>query len=1290
MEESQLSNFRTANRLFRENKLHDAVREYEKSLAQTELYCIYENLGIALEALGRREEAAKVYESALRLNAKAARAKQFFLQDGAPGPARPLPREEVRPSKKARAPSAGTPQDLPEELKVLYAHKCPFEDRLRASYEQSSLSREPDNFVLYRIIGNDLFPRHAKGQSRQNVRFILENEPPLENCEKRWVLNRIFDSAERQAIIDLLEEHGQTYLEIPFEAEAFAQIRWDYASLPEPGFLSSATFHTLEPLELQQERVITATYRLKNLYLMNNNGARNTALEDGRGRAKWVLPWDGNCFVTRSGWEAIQSAVRSAPHLPYFAVPMERITDNAELLREEFTPCPVEEPQLLFRKDTDERFGENHPYGRRPKVELFWRLGIPGKWDRWKDDPWEQPRSALSQNQGAWGVGGWVARLASGKAHLEASTLQSFKNRGRERQKAIRAAINHVTTQVTAHPDPLGLTCYRLETIEALRTEYEQAHPSKRSELLQTLLKNATEALTRQPESPVDKPEPGPSGNLQDYYHPAPYWWPNPNTKDGLPYVRKDGERIPGTRLYEPESHRYDRTRLQRLFDDSTTLALAALVTGDQTYSMHAAKWLDRWFINPATRMNPHLTYAQVRRGHNKDLGAQSGVIEMKDLYYLLDAVRLLGHIGTLSEEQHLQLKRWFQDYLNWLLTSEQGTKEARSRNNHGTYYDLQVAAIAAYLDDSDTLFAALARAEERIPLQIAPDGFQREEMERTNTAHYCCFTLQGWLNLLNLASRFDGTFPARAAEPRHPLRMAVQWLLAHQGSPWPHTQIEPFDDQRFFPIKGIAQALALTDQTKKPFYSSGPQSFDPHDGIQPYWALSLLSVAPGDSGVSLVRAKTTVSTASPKPVVIFPHRGARGSSVSPSGATISLLELARGLKAHGVTPIIVLFRDETHGGVEPATKKSLHPDSDDASSFDFPEKTYTPISETTGAWKILGEKYGVRCVTFEVPYLGKGMPTYENQRRFVASYAEAWRNLCISLDASIIHSNDASTHGTVGVTLENLKGVRWVWHERGLWKHKYFDAMARRADAIITISQFVKQQAPEMIADRVCVIPNPIEASCSLSKEDARSQLLRKLALDKDSTVIGIMGNSNSRKRWDVFVEVVREFSQTAPLNDNVFFAVFGDGIEPVKELIAKHGDASWIKQIILVGYTQDAEIMLRGLNCVVQTAELEPLGRVVIEALQLETPVIATNSGGHEEILRQYSKDCLFDIERPADGAALLRKCLSSPEHYQSIAKKLGTQLKKTYSIDHHAAEVAKIYASMGSVNLEPIIKT
>src|SRR5690606_6324998 len=82
-------------------------------------------------------------------------------------------------------------------------------EQLKAEYKEKGLDQLPDTFVLYRIIGNDLYPRHKKGQSRENLQFILENEPQLDGCEKRWVVNRIIDKDEERAIIELLKKHNQ-------------------------------------------------------------------------------------------------------------------------------------------------------------------------------------------------------------------------------------------------------------------------------------------------------------------------------------------------------------------------------------------------------------------------------------------------------------------------------------------------------------------------------------------------------------------------------------------------------------------------------------------------------------------------------------------------------------------------------------------------------------------------------------------------------------------------------------------------------------------------------------------------------------------------------------------------------------------------------------------------------------------------------------------------------------------------------------------------------------------------
>src|SRR5690606_17962942 len=217
-----------------------------------------------------------------------------------------------------------------------------------------------------------------------------------------------------------------------------------------------------------RERLWLALYRRKNAYAMNNNGARNLALADGRTSAKWILPWDGNCLVTPAAWGALRAAVSARPWLPYFTVPMARVPDNATLLDPDFVPNPVEEPQIVMRADAAERFDEEFVYGRRPKVELFWRLGVPGEWDRWRDDPWDPPRNPRAAGAGQVGSAGWVARLGSGRDGLAREDKASFLGRGTARRQAILATLARLADGITpVDPDPAGLPCYSSHALAA-------------------------------------------------------------------------------------------------------------------------------------------------------------------------------------------------------------------------------------------------------------------------------------------------------------------------------------------------------------------------------------------------------------------------------------------------------------------------------------------------------------------------------------------------------------------------------------------------------------------------------------------------------------------------------------------------------------------------------------------------------------------------------------------------------------------------------------------------------
>jgi len=295
--------------------------------------------------------------------------------------------------------------------------------------------RKDAGFVLYRILGNDLEPRHESRQTLRNLEFILTNEGPLERCEKRWILNRIHDPASERDLVALIEAAGHSYLRIPFEPHVYRTIDVDWQRFGGPRFFESPAFLALDPIA--QARARASALRLKNLYAINNNGARNAAIHDGRAVADWVLPWDGNCFLTADAWRSIVASVDANRIYDYHVVPMARILSNDELLTGETRFVARDEPQLIFHRTARETFDPEIPYGRRPKIELLSRLGLRGPWDRWATDPWDIWPARSSPDRYLFnGSAGWVARLSSGRPDLEQGQ-RSDANRADARNHAI-------------------------------------------------------------------------------------------------------------------------------------------------------------------------------------------------------------------------------------------------------------------------------------------------------------------------------------------------------------------------------------------------------------------------------------------------------------------------------------------------------------------------------------------------------------------------------------------------------------------------------------------------------------------------------------------------------------------------------------------------------------------------------------------------------------------------------------------------------------------------------------
>ena len=349
-----------------------------------------------------------------------------------------------------------------------------------------------------------------------------------------------------------------------------------------------------------------------------------------------------------------------------------------------------------------------------------------------------------------------------------------------------RASTVPLPAVYTADPQALADAKHRIEADDP------QLLPAYRK-----LLHDADKALATRPFSVTEKGVMPPSGDRHDYLSMAPYWWPDPSKPNGLPYVRNDGRINPSTKNNDTDSK-----RIEDFSDAVGALGFGYYFSGDARYAQHAALLLRTWFLDPATRMNPNLKYAQAVLGVVDGRG--TGIIDTRHFWQVIDAIGLITPSDALSAADLAGLHQWFVDYTQWMLTSQGGHDEADARNNHGSFFDEQVVDQALFIGDIPLAQKVLKQAlAKRIDVQIGADGHQPLELERTRAFHYSTFNLQALFRMAHFGAAAGVDVWNYPDAQRPALRNALEYLTTYVMKPsaWPYSDIQGIAYADYLPL---------------------------------------------------------------------------------------------------------------------------------------------------------------------------------------------------------------------------------------------------------------------------------------------------------------------------------------------------------------------------------------------------------------------------------------------------------------------------------------------------------
>lgn len=358
----------------------------------------------------------------------------------------------------------------------------------------------------------------------------------------------------------------------------------------------------------------------------------------------------------------------------------------------------------------------------------------------------------------------------------------------------------YTPVQAAAQQTPPGTFLMDPVLLTAQKAAIAKQEPAP-EKALQELLQRADRALEHGPYAVTFKSKTPPSGDKHDYMSVGPYWWPDSTKANGLPYIRRDG-------VTNPERYAIkDDTYFNALCGDVNVLGLAWFYTGNEKYAAKAFTLLHTWFLDPQTRMNPHLNYGQAIPGITEGRGI--GLIDTHSVTALIDGIQLLKGAPAFPAKDYKGIQDWFRQFLTWMRSSKIGREELVAKNNHGTWYDVQAVAISLFTEQPELAKELLlTQTRQRIDQQFEIDGRQPLELERTLSWNYSYFNLEAFFELALMAEKVQVDLWNYESPGKKSLRKAFQWMLpfATGKAVWQHRQIKPLHTDGYLELARIAE----------------------------------------------------------------------------------------------------------------------------------------------------------------------------------------------------------------------------------------------------------------------------------------------------------------------------------------------------------------------------------------------------------------------------------------------------------------------------------------------------
>jgi len=191
-------------------------------------------------------------------------------------------------------------------------------------------------------------------------------------------------------------------------------------------------------------------------------------------------------------------------------------------------------------------------------------------------------------------------------------------------------------------------------------------------------------------------------------------------------------------------------------------------------------------------------------------------------------------------------------------------------------------------------------------------------------------------------------------------------------------------------------------------------------------------------------------------------------------------------------------------------------------------------------------------------------------------------------------------------------------------------------------------------------------------------SLVRKRYGIDDNKFLIGMVSRISLQKRQDIFIKAIAEVVKVCP---NVCTLIVGDAKaerseDYLRDLHRMVGDMELRDNVIFTDFVQDMQELYACLDLLVLSSQGESFGRVLIEAMAMEKPVVATATGGIVEVVEDGVTGLLVEPGDATNLAKAIIWMIENEENGKRMGKAGRKRVEKMFNIEKNVKETQKIY--------------